>query len=209
MPNKELGVSVATQAQFQAIDERIAWENPRVAAFSQYLLKDDPLGGRAGSSVHGGTVGFQTGLEYVNGKAKPLYYSFPIPLTVTQSGHGYSLWGMVTPTTGSTRVTVYVRRKGSRSFRALKTVTTNSLGYWSLRSSVAGQYWRSAGRARRASHTKGRRSPPTVSRPRRAPAPYDGSGCRSCPRLRSRRVCFTESCAASRSNTPVRRGSTR
>ena len=97
VPNKELGVSVATQAQFQAIDERIAWENPRVAAFSQYLLKDDPLGGRAGSSVHGGTVGFQTGLEYVNGKAKPLYYSFPIPLTVTQSGHGYSLWGMVGP----------------------------------------------------------------------------------------------------------------
>ena len=45
VPNKELGVSVATQAEFDAIAERIAWENPRVAAFSQYLLKDDPLGG--------------------------------------------------------------------------------------------------------------------------------------------------------------------
>ena len=50
-PNRELGVSVAKQAQFDAIDEHIAWSNPRVAAFSQYLLKDDPLGGSAGSSV--------------------------------------------------------------------------------------------------------------------------------------------------------------
>ena len=54
-------MSVAKQAEFDAIAEHIAYENPRVAAFSQYLLKDDPLGGAPGSSVHGGTVGFQTG----------------------------------------------------------------------------------------------------------------------------------------------------
>jgi hypothetical protein len=141
VPNKELGVPVATQAQFQAIDERIAWSNPRVAAFSQYLLKDDPLGGPAGSSVHGGTVGFQTGLEYVNGKPKPLYYSFPIPLSVTPTRNGYSLWGLVRPATGPTVLSVYVRKKGARSLRLLKKLTTNSLGYWSLNSSTAGQYW--------------------------------------------------------------------
>ena len=141
VPNAELGVPVSTQAQFQAIDERIAWENPRVAAFSQYLLKDDPIGGRAGSSVHGGTVGFQTGLEYVNGKPKPLYYSYPVPLTVSPTRHGYALWGLVRPATGSTVLSVYVRRKGSLSFRLLKKVSTNSLGYWTLNSSTAGQYW--------------------------------------------------------------------
>ncbi len=141
VPNKELGVPAATQAQFQAVDERIAWSNSRVAAFSQYLLKDDPLGGPAGSSVHGGSVGFQTGLEYVNGRTKPLYYSFPIPLTVSKAGHGYSLWGLVRPAEGPTSITVYVRAKGAHSYRVLKTVRTNSLGYWSLNSSVAGQYW--------------------------------------------------------------------
>jgi hypothetical protein len=36
---------------------------------------------------------------------------------------------------------VYVRRKGSLSFRLLKKVSTNSLGYWTLNSSTAGQYW--------------------------------------------------------------------
>ena len=35
-----------------------------------------------------------------------------------------------------------VRRKGSRSYRVLKTVTTNSRGYWALSSSVPGQFWR-------------------------------------------------------------------
>ena len=60
-PNRFLGVSVAQQAEFDAIAEHIAWANPRVAAFSQYLLVDDPLGGKPGSSVNGGTIGFQTG----------------------------------------------------------------------------------------------------------------------------------------------------
>jgi hypothetical protein len=141
-PNKELGVSVARQAEFDAIAERIAYANPRVAAFSQYLLKDDPLGGAPGSSVRGGTVGFQTGLEYVNGKPKPLFSGWPLPLTVSKRGHGVSLWGLVRPAQGATKVTVLVRTKGSRSYKVLRTVTTDSRGYWTLSSSVAGQLWR-------------------------------------------------------------------
>jgi len=142
LPNRQLGVPVAQQAEFDAIAERIAYSNPRVAGFSQYLLKDDPLGGAPGASVHGGTVGFQTGLEYVNGKPKPLYNSWPVQLTVSKSGGGVSLWGLVRPTSGPTTVTVLVRMKGSRSYRTLKTVATNALGYWTLHSSVRGQLWR-------------------------------------------------------------------
>jgi Cellulase (glycosyl hydrolase family 5) len=142
VPNRELGVSLAKQAQFDAIDEHIAWSNPRVAAFSQYLLKDDPLGGPAGSSVKGGFVGFQSGLETVSGKPKPLYYSWPVPLTVTKHGHGFQLWGLIRPTLGSTKATVLVKRRGSHSYRVLKTVSTDALGYWSLRSSTPGVAWR-------------------------------------------------------------------
>ncbi len=142
-PNRELGVSFAKQAQFDAIDEHIAWSNPRVAAFSQYLLKDDPLGGRAGSSVNGGVVGFQTGLETVAGKPKPLYYSWPVPLTVTKSGHGYSLWGLVRPALGPTKATILIKRsKRARKYATLATVSTNALGYWSFSSSARGVAWR-------------------------------------------------------------------
>jgi hypothetical protein len=141
-PNRQLGVPPAVQAEFDAIAERIAWANPRVAAFSQYLLRDDPLGGAPGSSVHGGTVGFQTGLEYVNGKPKPLYAAWPLPLTVSRSSGGYSLWGLVRPALGPTKVTILVRPGRSGHYRTLKTVTTDALGYWSLRSVVAGTVWR-------------------------------------------------------------------
>ena len=142
-PNKQLGVSVAQQAEFDAIAERIAYSNGRVAAFSQYLLRDDPLGGPPGASARGGVVGFQTGLEYVNGKPKPLYFGWPVPLTVGKRHGGFSLWGLVRPTGGSTKVTVLVRTsKRSGRYRVLKTVTTNSSGYWGFRSSVRGVAWR-------------------------------------------------------------------
>ncbi len=141
-PNHELGVPVTKQAEYDAIAEKIAWGNSRVAAFSQYLLKDDPLGGRPGSSVSGGSVGFQTGLEYVNSKPKPLYYAWPVPLVVSKRGHGFSMWGLVRPTAGRTKLTVLVRRAGSSAFRKLATVSTDSRGYWALSSSVRGTAWR-------------------------------------------------------------------
>jgi hypothetical protein len=141
-PNRYLGVSVSKQAEWDALSEYIAYRDPRVAAFSQYLLRDDPVGGAPGSGVHGGTVGFQTGLEYVNGKPKPLYSAWPIPLVVSQRGHGYSLWGLVRPTTGATKVTILVKTKGAKKYKVLKKQGTNSQGYWSFASSVRGTSWK-------------------------------------------------------------------
>ncbi len=141
-PNRQLGVPQPRQAEYDAVAEKIAWSNPRVAAFSQYLLRDDRLGGRPGSSVHGGFVGFQTGLEEYGGKRKPLYFGFPVPLVVSRRGHGYSLWGLVRSATAATRLTVLVEPSGSRKYRKLATVQTNAYGYWTLESSVHGSRWR-------------------------------------------------------------------
>jgi hypothetical protein len=141
-PNRYEGVSPTKQAEYDALAEYIAWKNPRVAAFSQYLLHDDPTGGPPGSGVHGGTVGFQTGLEYVNASPKPLYAAWPVPLVVSKQGRGFSLWGLVRPATGSTKVTILVKTRGAKKYRVLKTATTESLGYWSFTSSVAGVDWK-------------------------------------------------------------------
>jgi hypothetical protein len=137
-PNKYLGVSVGQQAEYDAIAERLAYQNSRVASFSQYLMRDDPL---SGVGVTAG-VGFQTGLEYLSGAKKPLYFGFPIPLVVSKRGNGYSLWGLVRPATGTTKLTVFVQPRHSRRFRKLRTVTTNSSGAWTLNSATAGSAWR-------------------------------------------------------------------
>ncbi len=158
-PNRFLGVPVTQQAEYDAVAEKIAWANARVAAFSQYLLVDDPLGGKPGSSVNGGTIGFQTGLEYLGGKPKPLYFAWPVPLVVSKSGHGFSLWGFVRPATGATKVTVLVQRKGARKYTTLKTVTTDSQGYWTLHSSTQGVHWR----VRWVSPTKAKYEGPAIS----------------------------------------------
>ena len=142
LPNRLLGVPVAKQAEYDAISERIAYEDPRVVAFSQYLLRDDRLGGPPGSGVHGGFVGFQSGLEYINGRPKPLYFSFPVPLVVTKLRHGFSLWGLVRPANGATSATILVQRARSKRFQVLETVHTDSRGYWSASSSTQGVAWR-------------------------------------------------------------------
>jgi hypothetical protein len=137
-PNKYLGVPVQQQAEYDAISEKLAYTNSRVASFSQYLLRDDPL---SGARILGG-VGFQTGLEYLNGKPKPLYASFPLPLVVSKRGHGFSLWGLVRPANGATTLTVLVEPRHSHRFSKLAEVHTNAGGYWSLSSGRAGSAWR-------------------------------------------------------------------
>jgi hypothetical protein len=138
----QLGVSQAQQAEFDAIAEKIAWSTPRVVAFSQYLLRDDPHAGKPGAGAHGGTVGFQTGLETASGARKLLYSSFPVPLVVSKHGHGFSLWGLVRPAEGATTVKVLVEKKGSKSYKTLASARTDSAGYWRLSSSVRGSHWR-------------------------------------------------------------------
>ena len=135
-PNPIVGVPARAQAEYDAIAERVAWSNPRVASFSQYLLRDDhPAGGRV--------VGFQSGLETYSGRRKPLYDAFRLPLTVTRAGGGVSLWGLVRPATGATTLIVQYSSDGGRSWRGLATEHTDAGGYWTGTGRfVAGRRWR-------------------------------------------------------------------
>ena len=95
-PDPLLGVSLARQAEYQAISERIAYDNPRVAAFSQYLLRDDlPRRGPRLSRYSG----FESGLQTSAGKPKPSMQSFRLPLAAKRRGSRVSLWGLVRPAT--------------------------------------------------------------------------------------------------------------
>jgi hypothetical protein len=138
-PDPLLGVSLARQAEYQAISERIAYDNPRVVSFSQYLLRDD-LPRRGPRLARYG--GFESGLMTSAGKPKPAMQSFRLPLAARRRGSRVSLWGLVRPATGSTSVVILVADR-HKSFHRLRTVSTNVAGYWRARTAYrAGRRFR-------------------------------------------------------------------
>jgi hypothetical protein len=132
-PDRFAGVSLSKQVEFRAIGERIAYSTSRVVTFSQYLLTDDPpVEGVSASRRYGN---FESGLRFSTGRAKPILDSFRLPLVALRSGRRVSLWGLARPATGRTQVTVLMKDRGGRSYRPLRTVTTNSAGGFTLRTS--------------------------------------------------------------------------
>lgn len=126
-PDVQQGVSLEQQVRYRAIAERIAWGNPRVVAFSQYLLTDsEPTGPKQ-------YAGFESGLRFANGKPKPSLAGFRLPLAVKRTGSRVSIWGLVRPATGVTTATVTYADRGG-SFKKLRTVTTDARGYFTVSS---------------------------------------------------------------------------
>lgn len=149
-PDPISGVSELRQAEYRSISERIAWRNPRVRAFSQYLMRDDLP--REGPRIKR-FRGFESGLRHSGGEAKIAFEGFRLPLTALRSGEGcrrrpqtakpspggrrrraprscsVSLWGLVRPARGVTTVTIE-RRDGGGSWEPLMDVETDASGYW-------------------------------------------------------------------------------
>jgi hypothetical protein len=125
-PDPIVGVSQARQSDYRAIAERLAWSQPRIVAFSQYLLRDDPS--RAGVPLALRYPGFESGLRTNAGKAKPALTGFRLPLAALRRGSRVSLWGLVRPAGGATQATVEYR--SGDSYKKLFTVTTDARGYF-------------------------------------------------------------------------------
>ena len=133
-------MSLQRQSEYRAISERIAYDNPRVVAFSQYLLRDDLP--KPGVPLLARYPGFETGLFTYKGKHKPAFDGFRLPLAVKRSGSKVSLWGLARPAAGATTATIEVRTNGG-SFHALTTVKTDSRGYFTKSAAfVNGREWR-------------------------------------------------------------------
>jgi hypothetical protein len=140
-PDPVRGVSLQRQSEYRALSERIAYDNPRVVAFSQYLLRDDLP--KAGVPAIDRYPGFETGLFTAAGKHKPSYDGFRLPLAVKRSGSKtVSFWGLVRPAAGATTATVEARGT-SGPWHELTTVQTDARGYFKKGGAfVAGRQWR-------------------------------------------------------------------
>jgi hypothetical protein len=139
VPDPIYGVSLQRQAEYRSISERIAYANPRVVSFSQYLLRDDLP--KAGAPLIARYPGFESGLKTSAGTVKPAYAGFRLPLAVRRLGARVSLWGLVRPATGPTSATVEYLSGGR--WRPLATVTTDARGAFTRSANYrAGRQWR-------------------------------------------------------------------
>jgi hypothetical protein len=125
-PDPIVGVSQAKQSDYRSIAERLAYDQPRIVAFSQYLMRDDPP--KAGVPRALRYPGFESGLRTHAGKAKAALTGFRLPLAALRRGSRVSLWGLVRPASGRTTVTVESSSGGA--FKKLFTATTDSRGYF-------------------------------------------------------------------------------
>ena len=127
-PDPLAGVSYIKQAEYRSISERIAWANPRVASFSQYLLRDDTP--RENVPRIARYSGFESGLKSASGNPKPALEGFRLPLVAKRGRSGVTLWGLVRPASGAQAVTVEMSDNDGRTWVKLATVATDGAGYW-------------------------------------------------------------------------------
>ena len=129
-PDTISGVSLIKQAEYLSISEHMAFVNRRVKSFSQYLLSDDKARKGPPAVRYGG---FESGLRFANGRAKPSYDAFRLPLAIEAYGPSDVIWGRVRPSATQTKVQILASRRKGKPFKLLRTVTTNHHGVYGLR----------------------------------------------------------------------------
>ncbi len=134
-PDPTAGVSPGRQGRLGAWGESLAYRNPRVASFAQFLLFDDkPLAGLAESDPRR-WVTWQSGLLTAEGQSKPHFDDFRLPLHVASRGRMARVFGIFRPAVTDTALTAEIQFAPSGGpWRALRTVTvTNPRGYLDTR----------------------------------------------------------------------------
>jgi hypothetical protein len=117
-PPDRFGVTPARQAAYLDQAEYLSWRNGNVRALSQFLLVDggDPVG-----------LTFQSGLEWIDGRKKPSYRAYRLPLWMPRrhapAGTRVRVWGLARPAANGTAPSfdIEFRRRGTRNWRKLAT----------------------------------------------------------------------------------------
>jgi hypothetical protein len=128
-PDPTIGVALGRQAAWLDDATAVAYRNPRIASFAQFLLVDDgPLKQyKPDDPRYWGT--FQTGLVSGSGKHKPSYESFKRPISVSparvRSGRKVRVFGQLRTAADNQRLTadVQFRARGSKKWSRVARVT--------------------------------------------------------------------------------------
>jgi hypothetical protein len=131
-PDPFVSTTLSRQAALINEKEEYAYRYSRLKSHSQYLMYDDPA--RSGSLAVKWS-GFQTGLRFASGGAKPSFNAYRFPIVVKRHGPGVRIWGRVRP--GSGRRYVRIQRRGGSLGPRMR---TNWSGYFGESFRRSGQF---------------------------------------------------------------------
>jgi Cellulase (glycosyl hydrolase family 5) len=120
--------TLGEQAALLNEKELQTYRYPRLRSYAQYLLYDDSA--REGITLEQVWSGFQTGLRFADGEAKPAYDAYRFPIVVERSSSdSVSMWGRVRPGSGARSVELQYRR-GGRFRPTGGRIDTDDAGYF-------------------------------------------------------------------------------
>jgi hypothetical protein len=127
-PSPFVKFSQAQQGEFINQGEYMAWHNPRVRTFAQFLLVDagPNTNDTFGSKAYWAT--FQSGLLfYPSDKAKPAYYAFELPIWVPNPRHGPNVfvWAQIRPINAARVGTLQFQARGSSTWQNVASVSSD------------------------------------------------------------------------------------
>ncbi len=125
------GVSLSKQAEWINEFEYLAYKNRKVKAVTQFQLEDDTgLKTRA----------FQTGLRFGDGRDKPAFAAYQVPLFVQNKGKKLTIWGGVRGKSG--KVQIFNGKKKFKTVRLRRgyfmTTIKKRKGSWQLQYTSGG-----------------------------------------------------------------------
>ena len=129
-PNPYVKTTPAQQAAWIDEGEYMTWTMPYIRGLTQFLLVDSPprTNEPKGSALYWSS--FQTGLEYLNGRKKPSFAAFQVPIWLPRQRHGSSvtIWGQLRPAAHNATQygVIEFQRKGSSSWKELTEIQTDS-----------------------------------------------------------------------------------
>jgi len=137
-PDPTVSTTLPRQAALINEKEELSYRYPRLRSYSQYLMYDDPPRPE-GIDLRAIWSGFQTGLRFTDGRRKPSWAAFRLPIVVHTRGPGRVLvWGRVRPGEGKRTVRVELRRRGT--WVPARRLETDDAGYFETRLPKAQRY---------------------------------------------------------------------
>lgn len=121
--------TIGDQARFLPWSEYLAWRNPHVRSFGQFLLRDTPPGERVSASLRRPFGEWGSGLLFSDGGEKPAAQSFRAGLFVRRAADGrVRIWGRIRVGDGRRRVKLQVQSGPGKPWRALVSRASDGRG---------------------------------------------------------------------------------